>query len=283
MQGISQWLQGHTIPITSAATFLLLPVGVWLLKVDNQGTWKRDLGVALVTGSLFFAASLFVQISFESSNFRMTIAVTNDLTGFDANGRALQGVTLAGKTLYRANLKGARLVGSDLSSANLTEAKLQGAQLAGANLAYAVLLRANLKDVNLRDADLRGAELSTDVATADLSGAKVHRETCWHVPLEEKRLWFNQFQPVAKDYGVIRRLTSSLKPLNGRTLGHVCDQYEETRAFGQQTGEPDKRDDPRVYICKDGSLRARVWEDRDRACDGPPPALAADGQPSARR
>jgi uncharacterized protein YjbI with pentapeptide repeats len=283
MQGLSQWLQGHTIPITFVATLLLLPIGVWLLRVDNQGTWRRDLGVALVTGSLFFAASLFVQVSFESSNFRMTIAVTNDLTGFDANGRALEGVTLAGKTLYRANLKGARLVESDLSSANLTEAKLEGAQLERANLAYAVFLRADLRDVNLRNADLRGAELSTDVSTADVSGAKVHRETCWRVPLEDKTLWFNEYQPVAKDYALIRRLTSSLKPLNGRTLGHVCDQYEETRAFGQQTGEPDKRDDPRVYICQDGSLRARVWDDRDVACDGPPPALAADGQPSARR
>jgi serine/threonine protein kinase, bacterial len=101
--------------------------------------------VALVVGSLFFAASLFVQLSAEANNFKMTIAVSNDLTGFDPNGRSLQQMTFAGKKLARAKFKEADLRDADLSTAYLGEANLEDADLRGADLFYAVLLRANLK------------------------------------------------------------------------------------------------------------------------------------------
>jgi hypothetical protein len=188
----------------------------------------------------------------------MTISVTDDLTGFDASGRVLEETTLAGKNLYRANLKKARLKQADLSTANLTEARLQDVDLQGANLSYAVLLRANLSRANLRDANLLGAELSTSIlGIRDLHGARVHRETCWHLTLDSRPRWLSEYRAVASagDQPIVDRLTTAgLVPSDGKTLGHVCSEFEEERPLGEQSGaaEPDV---PRVYICQDGSLR----------------------------
>jgi hypothetical protein len=271
MQGPSHWLQDHAIGITLLATFLLLPLGLALLMMGTKESRRRDVGIALVTGGCFTLASLLVQLTLEKSNFTMTISVTDDLTGFDASGRVLEETTLAGKNLYRANLKEARLKKADLSTANLTEARLQDADLRGANLSYAVLLRANLSKANLRDANLIGAELSTSsiLSVRDLRGAKVHRETCWHLTVDSQPRWLSEDRAVAsaEDQPILDRLTTAgLVAKDGKTLGHACSEYEETRPLGKQTGEPEP-DLPRVYICQDGSLRLGGATAGDGVCN----------------
>jgi hypothetical protein len=283
LRSVVQALQGHAIGITLSAAVLLLVLGGLLIylggkvppgidgRVDESAASKRDLGVALLVGSLFFGASLFVQLSAEANNFRMTIAISKDLTGFDPNGRSLRGMTFAGKNLNRAKFRGADLERADLSTAFLGEANLQDADLRDANLFYAILLRAGLKHTDLSGADLRGAELSTGVMGAKLDGARVHRETCWHMSLEDQALWPSggDAQVVEEDRPIVEKLIlAGLKPMDGRTLGHVCDSHEERREVGTQSGEPDQADEIRVYICKDGALRARAAEERDSACNG---------------
>jgi uncharacterized protein YjbI with pentapeptide repeats len=279
-QAVGQELQTHAIGITFGLAILLLALGSWLIRIggktatgvgggiDENAASKRDLGVALVVGSLFFAASLFVQLSAEANNFKMTIAVSKDLTGFDPNGRSLQEMTFAGKNLNRAKFKGANLKDADLSTAYLGEANLENADLRGANLFYAILLRAKLKNTDLTGADLRGAELSTGVLGAQLNNAKVHRETCWQMRLQDPSLWPSDEDALVmeEDRPIIDRLTKSgLEASDKKTLGHVCDSQEQKRGLGDESGQPD---DIRVYICRDGALRARNTENRDSACDG---------------
>jgi uncharacterized protein YjbI with pentapeptide repeats len=225
--------------------------------------------VAVVVGSLFFAASLFLQFSAEANNFRMTIAVSKDLTGFDPNDRSLQGMTFAGKNLNRAKFEGANLVNADLSAAYLGEANLENADLRGADLFYAVLLRASLKNADLTGADLRGAEISTGLLGARLNKAKVHRETCWQIGLQKPHMLSNgeDAQVITQDRPIIHKLiTSGLDPKDDKTLGHVCDSQELKRGVDNQSSA--QPDNPRVYICTDGTLRARSLENRDSACDG---------------
>jgi hypothetical protein len=264
------WFQEHAIGITLIVTFLLLVLGFALLLIGPKETRRRDIGIALVTGGCFTMASLLVQLTLDQSNFTMTISVTDDLTGFDASGRRLEEATLAGKNLYRANLKEARLTRADLSSSNLTEARLQKAELNGANLSYAVLLRTNLENADLQDANLQGAELSTNIMQVqvhDLHGAKVHRETCWQLTLDDQQAANNRAAPIAEDWPIIGHLmTAGLVPRDGKTLGHVCTEYEMARPFGEQTGEPEP-DVPRVYICHDGSLRVGPKKGADGICN----------------
>jgi hypothetical protein len=262
------WFQEHAIGITLIVTFLLLVLGFALLLIGQKETRRRDIGIALVTGGCFTMASLLVQLTLDQSNFTMTISVTDDLTGFDASGRRLEEATLAGKNLYRANLKEARLKRTDLSSSNLTEARLQKAELQGADLSYAVLLRANLEKADLQGANLQGAELSTNILQVrDLRGAKVHRETCWQLTLVDQLAAENGAEPIAEDWPILGRLiTAGLVPRDGKTLGHVCTEYEMTRPFGKQTGEPEP-DAPRIYICHDGSLREGPKKGADGICD----------------
>jgi hypothetical protein len=262
----SQWIQQHSILLTLILSLLLLPFGGWMIKSGGNEAWKRDVGVSLLTGGLFLTASLFVQLNLENSNFRMTISVSDDLTGFDPNGRSLEGLTFSGKNLYRAKLKGSRLTKADLSTAYLGEAKLQGANLREADLAYAILFRSNIKNSVFEDANLRGAEISTDFSTTELSGAKVHGETCWQVRLDERYPLVSGEDAVvfAEDQPILKKLiTVGLEPSDGKTLGHICDIYEMKRPLGKQSGGPDMKENPRVYICKDGILRVRPAENKD--------------------
>jgi hypothetical protein len=279
-QAVAQGTQKHAFGITFCLAILLLALGGRLIRnggkvppgvgggIDENGASKRDLGVALMVGALFFAASLFVQLSAEANNFKMTIAVSKDLTGFDPNDRSLQEMTFAGKNLNRAKLKDANLVGADLSTTHLGEANLENANLRGANLFYAVLLRAKLKDANMTGADLRGAELSTGIWSVHLNDAKVHSETCWHITLKKHNMWPNKedAQVIEQDQWIIDRLITSGLAHEDGTLGHVCDSQEMTR--GPDNKSSRQPDDPRVYICWDGSLRARSLEDLGNACDG---------------
>jgi Pentapeptide repeats (8 copies) len=258
MQGTWHWLQEQAIVLTVAATALLLPLGLLLLIIGARETRRRDIGIALLTGGCFTLASLLVQLTLEKSNFTQTLSFTSDLTGFDASGRVLDDVTLAGKNLYRANLKKARLKRTDLSTANLSEARLQEADLQGADLSYSILLEANLHKANLRDANLTGAELSTGILNVSvLEGAKVHRETCWKLELDHTTRWLSERLAVAKaaDQPILDRLIAAgLKPKDGKTLGHVCTEFEKNRPPLTPTAEPEPKTS-RIYICNDGTLR----------------------------
>jgi hypothetical protein len=262
----SQWIEQHSILLTLLLTLLLLPVGGWMIKAGDNQTWKRDFGVSLLTGGLFLTASLFVQLNLEDSNFRMTISVSDDLTGFDPNGRSLEKMTFSGKNLYRAKLTGSRLTKADLSTAYLGEAKLQRANLREADLAYAILFRSNIANSIFEDANLRGAEISTDFSEAELTGAKVHGETCWKMRLDESypRIIGEDAVVLTEDEPVVKKLiTGGLEPSDGKTLGHVCDMHEMKRPLGKQSGGPDIKEDPRVYICRAGTLKVRSPKDQD--------------------
>jgi len=97
-------------------------------------------------------------------DFRLSLALQENLTGANLEKADLEGIRLHGKLmrsadLAHANLRNAQLVDADLRGANLSGAQLQGADLRRAHLEGAYLDGAQLQEANLEDVDARGAWL----------------------------------------------------------------------------------------------------------------------------
>jgi Pentapeptide repeats (8 copies) len=144
-----------------AAIFLFF-VGLWLLFKAGRGPEPkhdgfRALGASIVTGVCVTLAMFILQgwtdKRAQREDFRLRIALTNDLRGFDPGDHDMTGMHLAGK-----NLAGAKLSGVDLTNAVLTGARLNGADLRGATL--------------------DGAQI-VDVDRAAWKGVKANWHTCW--------------------------------------------------------------------------------------------------------
>jgi hypothetical protein len=144
-----------------AAVFLFF-VGLWLLFKAGRGPEPkhdglRALGASIVTGACvtlaMFVLQEYVNERAQREDFRLRIAFTNDLRGFDPGDHDMTGMHLAGK-----NLAGAKLSGVDLTNAVLTGARLNGADLRGATL--------------------DGAQI-VDVERAAWKGVKANWHTCW--------------------------------------------------------------------------------------------------------
>ncbi len=244
-------------------TLLLFLAGALLLMWSPAGSRRRDLGVAFVTGACFTIAAVLLQLSVEASNFRMTVAVSDDLTGFDPQGRDLESMTFAGKSLRRAELEGVSLAEANLAEAQIVEADLKGADFTHANLFYALLRQSRMdSDTNFERADLRGAELATPAALfANLHRAQVHRETCWDIelqPLSGDSLATEAAATAAGQRLLNKLVNSDLQHNDGDDwLGHVCEPSEQ--ALDRDTCE----DPPyRVLIGADGRLEVQRKTDR---------------------
>jgi uncharacterized protein YjbI with pentapeptide repeats len=175
--------------------------GVWLWWPSRgESASQRELGMALMTGTVIAFAVLAVQGLFElrlarlederasaqeardrrlaedadRRDLSLTIGLQHDLRGIDLREQDLRGFYMAKKDLRGVQLLGARLEGVVFWAANLTEADLRGARMNGAMLEDARLEGAWLTRADLRGASLRGALLEkADLSGADLRGANL--------------------------------------------------------------------------------------------------------------
>jgi hypothetical protein len=192
--------------ITIALGALLLTTGLWFF-LKGRSQKYHDLGVGLVTGAAVAVSVLALQLTVEENAdqrtrdeataaqlraaqekkasdeaaFRLLIATSADLTGFDPRGRSLRAYYLGGKKFVGANFVGtdlreAVLRGSDLSAAAMRNADLRKADLISANLSETILTGADLTAADLRYANLTRSAVEH---VKSLSGVRVNAETCW--------------------------------------------------------------------------------------------------------
>ena len=202
-------------------------------------------------GGLFAFASYANQVTIEVSEFKSTLAVTQDLTGFKPYGQSLEGLSLRYKNLQGADFADANLSGADLSFATLREANLQDADLPGAKLFYATFLRANLMDATLDGANLDSAKITTpSIAGATFAGATVNRNTCWNVTLSDVR----SLSPDESGHAVLETVVNSeLSPDADNILGRICyrrEVGESIRALAPPESDP-------ILICSSDPFLTR--------------------------
>jgi hypothetical protein len=262
LTGISGWVHegaGRGPELALGAMAVLLLVGLTLLVIGwrrsardkDRPTHLADLGIGLIVGGLFALASYANQVTVEISNFRSSLAQSQDLTGFVSNGRDLRGLNFSGKDLHAAGLNGEDLTGAKFKYAELQEAQLRNAILKKANFFYATFLRADLIDADFREANLYGAKITTQ-SLADEAGeraailerAKVNANTCWNIT------FLDPATVVVDDAGqgildVV--LSAQLTPEDGRTLGRAC--YRREVGSSLQSKVPAAKEP--IYVCVD--------------------------------
>jgi uncharacterized protein YjbI with pentapeptide repeats len=190
--------------------------GVWLWWPSRrESASQRELGMALMTGTVIAFAVLAVQGLFElrlarlederagaqaardlklaqeadRRDLALTIGLQRDLRGIDLREHDLRGFYMAKKDLREVQLLGARLENVVFWAANLTGADLRGARMNGAMLEDARLNGAWLTRADLRGASLRGALLEeADLSGADLRGAKLEGANLTGAALGDARL-----------------------------------------------------------------------------------------------
>jgi uncharacterized protein YjbI with pentapeptide repeats len=180
--------------LTGALALLLAMTGIALLTWGGERL--RGVGGSLITGSALALATFTLQLQINENrqkleaqrarqakidNFRLTVAVSNNLSGFDPGGNEMKEFYLGGKILDGALLDEKDMRDVVLRDARLRGAHLKGAQLRGADLLHADLSQADLTGAHLERADLRFAKFE-DAAiehAASLRGALVNGETCW--------------------------------------------------------------------------------------------------------
>lgn len=232
------------IVITLGAALLIICIGGILLK-SAAGTKRADAGIAMLTGAIFLIAAGLTQFTVDSSNFRTSVALESDLTGFDPNGRSLDGFTLAGKKLHAAQFEGADLRDANLSYSDLKEARLRGADARSAELFYAKLHLASLEGADLRDANLVGAEIATPyIDNVQFAGARVHEETCWLLALDVAA---SPVSPKLTREGdellkkIVNSGLQSVSRVSKQALGHICTTEEGSKDYPRSLD--------RIYLC----------------------------------
>jgi pentapeptide repeat protein len=179
---------------TGAIAAAVLVVGCVLLfrlgkspagQTNHRAEAWRALGSSMITGAAvtfaIFALQLYVDKNSEEEDFRLKVAMTGNLSGFDPKGHPLDGMHLAGKALNGAAFEGASLRGTVMRDASLVGTSLKRAHLEKANLINADLTDAILTGASLDNADLRNARFvnATISDVASWKGAKVNFWTCW--------------------------------------------------------------------------------------------------------
>jgi Pentapeptide repeats (8 copies) len=216
--------------VAFVAAVLLFFVGLWLLFKAGRGPEPkhdgfRALGASIVTGVCVTLAMFILQgwtdKRAQREDFRLQVALTSDLRGFDPRGQDMSGMHLAGKDLTGANLAGASLVrtvlrGSNLVGAKLDRARLQHGDLVDADLTNAVLTGARLNGADLRGATLDGAQI-VDVDRAAWKGVKANWHTCWP-------RGFNFGDP---EFGLVAMPTRH-NPKK-KSLGRYCDERKTAK------------------------------------------------------
>ncbi len=246
MDGVSEkifaWAgQGPGFSLTIMA--VLLVSGAAVLAFGWRVDHLPELGVGLIVGGLFALASYANQVTVQISDFRSSLAVSDNLTGFESNGYDLRGLNFAGKTLRAAELPGENLTGANFKYADLREANLRDALLHDTIFFYATFLRADLTDSEFIEADLQGAKITTtSVAGAKFTRAKVHGSTCWNVTMSDlAALTPDAAGSVVHDLVI----NSQLRTADGKTLGRVC----ERREVGSSIQDLAPTSEERVLIC----------------------------------
>lgn len=204
--------------------------GLVLIVLRRNDATLRDLGISLLSGAFFtlavFALQLVDDVNTQEESFRLTVALSNDLSGFTTDRDSLAGMYLNSKTLDGADLRGKDLRGIKLRNAKLRGANLEGADLRGADLLGADLFEASLKNADLTDADLRWAKLEeTHVFSSKLQRAKVNQATCW------PRSFVNNKKDGLERAGVVMMPTRTHD--GGRlppSPGHACEVGEHDQA-----------------------------------------------------
>jgi uncharacterized protein YjbI with pentapeptide repeats len=235
VEGPVNWTQqlvqvNPMIWVTLGIAILVGVVGLVLIVLRRTDAIRRDLGISLLTGAFFtlavFALQLVNDVNTQEENFRLTVALSNDLSGFTTDRDSLAGMYLNSKTLDGADLRGKDLRGIKLRNAKLRGANLEGANLRGADLLGADLFEASLKNADLTGADLRGAKLEeTHVFSSTLQGAKVNQATCW------PRTFVNNTKNGLEQSGVVKTPTRTHD--GGRlppSRGHACEVEEHDQA-----------------------------------------------------
>lgn len=218
--------------------FLAVVGGILFVRGHAQSK-EASLGATFLTGALFAAAAIAVQLGIEQSNFKTTVAVSSDLSGFDPNGHSLEGFNFSAKKLVGAQLDSADLEGANLALSDMADATLEGADLQGANLRYASAAHADFRGVDLRGADLEGAKFyRTALSTADLRRASVHRHTC-----------FTLGPPLGFDLDELLQKGLVSTDADFAVLGHECAPTEVRPSTDVVDGME--------FICVDGALVPR--------------------------
>jgi len=190
--------------------------GVWLWWPSRgESTSQRELGMALMTGTVIAFAVLAVQGLFELRLARLedertnaqaardlrlaeqadrrdlsvTIGLQRDLREIDLRERDLHDFFMANKDLRRAQFIDARLENVVFFGANLERADFRRARMSGAMLEEARLKRAWLTRADLRGASFEGAFLEeADLSGADLRGANLESANLTRAALGGARL-----------------------------------------------------------------------------------------------
>lgn len=262
-----------TLTITAVVAALILVAGL-LLTIAPDTTRRREIGLALVSGGVFVVGSGFIQAAVDISGFRNSLTFTQDLSGFDPDGRSLQGFNLNGKRFATAYLVGANLKEADLVRSNFEDANLDGGHFEDANLNYAVFgSKTTLPGAQFDRAQLIGTKINgIKIADAHFPGASVHQETCWRIP--------TKYDPKAHDATAVDKnrmipteagqtllnhlLNEDLKPLKGangerQPIGHICTTDEGGL---DEVGSADKR--RRIYICLNEPHLRKFSENPDK-------------------
>jgi Pentapeptide repeats (8 copies) len=235
VEGPVNWTQqlvqvNPMIWVTLGIAILVGVVGLVMTVIRRTDALLRDLGISLLTGAFFtlavFALQLVNDVNTQEESFRLTVALSNDLSGFTTDRESLAGMYLNSKTLDGADLRGKDLSGIKLRNAKLRGANLEGANLRGADLLGADLFEASLKGADLTGADLRWAKLEeTHVFSATLQEAKVNDATCW------PRTFVNNKKGGLEQAGVVKMTT---RTHDGgqveKSWGHPCEVNEHDQA-----------------------------------------------------
>jgi uncharacterized protein YjbI with pentapeptide repeats len=175
--------------------------GVWLWWPSRrESASQRELGMALMTGTVVAFAVLAVQGLFElrlvrlederasaqaardlkladeadRRHLELTIGLEHDLRGMNFHQHDLRGFFMAKKDLRGVQFIEAQLEHVVFWAANLNQADLRWARMRGAMVEDARLKEALLAHADLRGASLRGALLeNADLSGADLRGANL--------------------------------------------------------------------------------------------------------------
>jgi len=230
---------GVTLTITAAVALATLILGL-VLTIPAPGTRRREIGLALVAGACFVVGSGLIQAAADINQFRSTLMFTQDLTGFNPEGRSLQGLPLNGKRLTAAQLGGADLRKAHLVRADLTDADVRSAHFEGADLGYAQFGGGTtFAEAHFTGADLRGTRMSgVELSRATFDRALVHQFTCWKLPTKGDKVVTDEpgidaLRSIPTDAGqqlLDKLLKAKLRPNAAgdglQPIGHICTKKE---------------------------------------------------------
>lgn len=237
---LARYIMGGTL-VFSLALFVF---SLGLLR--SSSNLRQNLGASLLSGSVVTVAVFLLQVMLtantehtqredqkqrdkqqhteqqqrDEENFRLIVAVSGYLRGFNPGKHSVAGLYLSGKDLTGANFNDVHLEETQFQDAVLARADLRRAHARNANFLNADFFKASVDDADFRGADLRFAKFegASVAARVKFAGAKVNSETCW-----PKYFLDNLSSTVG--------LVPDKNPIDpSNQYGHVCTDGEHKRA-----------------------------------------------------